>query len=186
METLTEKLNHDPHIGKPIPGQSLTATPGSMPYEKPPISASVEDSFLALKAGLYESEERQREIGEITRAGVSCETLAGSMVMMGFSQGMFNPDVAEMIKPFLAVEIFKIAKDQGIDQVILENKPIDKGLDRAALDDLQQDALPNNQYDVEFTPEELAIIHNEPTEDNSDMPQEGFMSKPKEVEKDGI
>ena len=184
METLTEKLRHDPHIGKPIPGQSLTATPGSMPYENPPQITSAETAYGILKAGLYQP-KTQRELGQVTRAGISCETLASSMVMMGFSQGMFNPDVAEIIKPFLAFEIFKIAKNQGVDQVILENKPIQKSLDTDALEDLRNEAMPDNRYDVQFSDEEQEDILNQfntDEEEEQEVPQEGFMSRPREVE----
>lgn len=183
METLTQKLNHDPHIGKPIPGQSLTALPGSMPYEKPAQTASAEKAYLSLKAGLYQP-KTQREIGEVTKAGISCETLASSMVMMSFSQGVFSPDVAEIIKPFLAIEIFKIAKNQGVDQVILENKPIEKGLDMDSLEDLGSEAMPDNKFDISFTPEEQEMLLG-PKEEEETMPdeepQQGFMSKPKGV-----
>tara|TARA_A100001201_G_scaffold26617_1_gene29393 strand:- start:3108 stop:3650 length:543 start_codon:yes stop_codon:yes gene_type:complete len=179
METLTQKLQNDPHIGKPIPGQSLTATPGSMPYENPPQTSSVENAFLALKAGLYQ-EKTQREIGEVTKAGISCETLASSLVMMGFSQGIFNPDVAELIRPFLTVEIFKIAKSQGVDKVILENKPMRKSLDMNALRDLGDEALPNNRFDIKFTPEEEELMKSPSPQE--ELPEsEGFMTKPREV-----
>ena len=181
METLTQKLNHDPHIGKPIPGQSLTALPGSMPYEKPAQTASAEKAYLSLKAGLYQP-KTQREIGEVTKAGISCETLASSMVMMSFSQGVFSPDVAEIIKPFLALEIFKIAKEQGVDQVILENKPIDKGLDEDALESLRSEASPENKFNISFTPEEQQMMLGDlGEEEEPEVPQEGFMSKPREV-----
>ena len=183
METLTEKLRHDPHIGKPIPGQSLTATPGSMPYENPPQVSSVETAYGILKAGLYQP-KTQRELGEVTRAGISCETLASSMVMMAFSQGMFNPDVAEIIKPFLAFEIFKIAKNQGVDEVILENKPIEKTLDLESLQNLKEDAAPDNKFNISFTPEEQDMLFRnlQKEEEEQEVPQEGFMSRPREVE----
>ena len=181
METLTQKLQHDPLIGKPIPGQSLTASPGTMPYEQPPQTASAEIAFRTLKAGLYQP-KAQKELGMVTKAGISCETLASSMVMMAFSQGMFNPDVAEIIKPFLALEIFKIAKSQGVDQVILENKPIDKGLDEDAFESLQSDALPDNKFDVSLTPEEKKMILSDlQGEEEPEVSQEGFMSKPRKV-----
>jgi hypothetical protein len=159
METLTQKLQNDPHIGKPIPGQSLTATPGSMPYENPPQTSSVEKAFLTLKAGLYQK-NTQREIGEVTKAGISCETLASSLVMMGFSQGMFNPDVAELIR--------------------LENKPVRKNLDTDALRDLEDEALPDNTFNIEFTPEEEELMKI-PSEPEQFPEPEGFMTKPREV-----
>ena len=185
MSTLMEELEKDPFIGTPIPGQSLTATPGSMPYENPAMTSDPEEAYDALKAGLYQP-ENQRQIGELTRAGISCETLASSMVMIAFTKGMFNPDVAEIIKPFIAVEMFKIAKDQGVDKVIFENKPIDKGIDTNSLEELKQSAMPDNKFDVEISPELQSFIDEEADmsmQQEMDMPEEeGFISRPEEVE----
>ena len=105
------------------------------------------------------------------------------MVMMSFSQGVFSPDVAEIIKPFLAIEIFKIAKNQGVDQVILENKPIEKDLDINALEDLGAEAMPDNKFDISFTPEEQEMLLGPKEEEEmpDEEPQQGFMSKPKGV-----
>tara|TARA_R100000008_G_C3580495_1_gene168172 strand:+ start:1088 stop:1657 length:570 start_codon:yes stop_codon:yes gene_type:complete len=189
METLTQKLDNDPHVGKAIPGQSLTASLGSMPYENPSMTSSPEEAFMALKAGLY-TRGNQRQIGQITRAGVSCETLASSMVMGAFAKGMFNPDVAELIRPFLTIEIFKIAKNQGVDKVILENKPIEKGMDLDSLENLKQEAIPDNKFDVQLTDEERDEIYNgffDEDEETDQIPlQEGFVAKPKEVDEDVI
>ena len=189
MSTLMEELEKDPFIGTPIPGQSLTATPGSLPYEKPPMPSDPEHAYDALKQGLYQR-ANQRQIGHLTRAGISCETLASSMVMIAFTKGMFNPDVAEIIKPFIAVEIFKIAKDQGVDKVILENKPINKGIDTNALEELKQEAMPDNKFDVELPPELQSFMEEEGDMDMQQeigAPQEeGFMSRPEKVEQDVV
>ena len=184
MKNYSQLLNIDPHMGKPIPGQSLTAAPGSMPYERPPLTADPLEAYRALKVGLYQP-KAQREIAQITLAGISCETLASSMVMMAFSQGMFNPDVAEIVKPFLALEIFKIATSLGVDQVILENKPIEKSVnDTDALEELRQQAMPTNKINVQYSPEEQDMIMAafETEEPQQEAPQDSFVSKPQEVE----
>jgi pyridoxine 5'-phosphate synthase PdxJ len=93
---------------------------------------------------------------------------------------MFNPDVAELIRPFLTIEIFKIAKNQGVDKVILENKPVRKNLDTDALRDLEDEALPDNTFNIEFTPEEEELMKI-PSEPEQFPEPEGFMTKPREV-----
>ena len=87
-------------------------------------------------------------------------------------------------KSFLAFEIFKIAKNQGVDEVILENKPIEKTLDLQSLQDLKEDAAPDNKFNVSFTPEEQNMIFGnlQEEEEEQEVPQEGFMSRPREVE----
>ena len=123
---------------------------------------------------------------------MSCETLASAMVMTAFAKGMFNPDIAEIIKPFLAIEIFKISKEKGVEQVLLENKPIKKPLDIDSLEGLKNQALPENKINVSFTPEEQQEIDKmfridddddgDIENNNQNLNSEGFISKPEEVQ----
>ncbi len=118
-------LEDDPFRSSPIPGQSLTAEPGKLPYEKPPMYANTMEAFLSIKSSLYRSREYAEELAEIIDSGISCETLASSIVLSGFTRGIFNPDVAELIKPFIAFEIYKIAERIGVTNIILFNKPLE-------------------------------------------------------------
>ena len=193
MSTFSSVLQNDPNVGRPIPGQSLTAEPGTMPYENPPQTADPAQAFEVLKAGLYQ-QDSQDELAQLTRSGMSCETLASAMVMTAFAKGMFNPDIAEIIKPFLAIEIFKISKEKGVEQVLLENKPIKKPLDIDSLEGLKNQALPENKINVSFTPEEqqevdkMFRIDDDDDDDgdiennNQNLNSEGFISKPEEVQ----
>ena len=45
MSTLMEELEKDPFIGTPIPGQSLTSTQGSIPFENPAMTSNPEEAF---------------------------------------------------------------------------------------------------------------------------------------------
>lgn len=183
MNDLTEKLTHDPFLGSSIPGQSLTSEPGRMPYENPPMTSSPYDAYLALKAGMYQP-DTQRDITEMALAGLTCETIATSFVMIGFSKGMFNPDVAELIKPFLAVEVFKIAKMNNVKNVVLVNpkRPQDSG-DIEDLRDLKQDLDPTNEIEQpELTREDRMREEIENEMLNSDFEEsEGFMTRPQGV-----
>ena len=118
-------LEDDPFRSSPIPGQSLTAEPGKFPYEKPPMYANPLEAFEALKSSLYSSKESAEDLGEIINSGVSCETLASTIVMSSFMKGMFNPDVAEIVKPFIALEIYKISERIGVTNIILYNKSVE-------------------------------------------------------------
>tara|TARA_Y100000590_G_scaffold93397_2_gene105775 strand:+ start:2125 stop:2640 length:516 start_codon:yes stop_codon:yes gene_type:complete len=118
-------LEDDPFRSNPIPGQSLTSEPGKLPYEKPPMYANTMEAFQSIKSSLYRSRESAEELAEIINSGISCETLASSIVISSFMKGMFNPDVAELIKPFVALEIYKIAERVGVTNIILFNKPLE-------------------------------------------------------------
>tara|TARA_Y100000401_G_scaffold117106_1_gene124702 strand:+ start:36 stop:599 length:564 start_codon:yes stop_codon:yes gene_type:complete len=187
MNDLTEKLTHDPFLGSSIPGQSLTSEPGRMPYENPPMTSSPYDAYLALKAGMYQP-DTQKDITEMALAGLTCETIATSFVMIGFSKGMFNPDVAELIKPFLAVEAFKIAKENGVQDVALENssRPAD-ATDVSALRELKEDLAPDNKLKRDMIDQEEYDRETDKISEllsNMDQPEDnqGFMTRPQGVE----
>tara|TARA_R100000149_G_C5860799_1_gene126765 strand:+ start:427 stop:981 length:555 start_codon:yes stop_codon:yes gene_type:complete len=183
MKDLTQHLMNDPFLGSSIPGQSLTSTPGTMPYENPSLTSSPFDAYIALKAGMYQR-DTQKDIAEMVLAGLTCETIATSFVMIGFSKGMFNPDVAELIKPFLAVEVFKIAKRHNVKNVVLSNpvRPQDSG-DIENLRRLKEDLDPENEIvQPKLTREDMVQQEMEEEMLNSDFEEsEGFMTKSKGV-----
>ena len=71
---------------------------------------------------------------------------------------------------------------------ILENKPINKGIDTNALEELKQQAMPDNKFDISFTPEEQEMLLGPKEEEEmpDEEPQQGFMSKPKGVMQNGF
>jgi hypothetical protein len=172
----TKQLSNDPFVGGAIPGQSLTATPGQLPFEKPPVSVSLGDSFFALKRSIYRR-EMQEDVIELTNAGISCETIAGSLVMGAFSRGMFNADIAETIKPFLAVEIYKIAREGGVDHVQLKNDAKRPSIDRNSLQDLKEEAAPMNSINYGISDEFLKKLER----DEDVAATEGFMPRQGEI-----
>ena len=185
MNDLTEKLMNDPFLGESIPGQSLTSSPGIMPYERPPLTSSPFQAYNALRQGMYQ-EDTQKDIAEMVLAGLTCETVATSFVMIAFSKGMFNPDTAELIKPFLAVDVFKIAKMHKVKDVVLENSvKAEHSGDIEDLRSLKEDLAPDNEIvqNNELTPEDMEQEQREIEMLNSDFREpEGFMTKPQGVE----
>jgi len=187
MNDLTEKLMNDPFLGESIPGQSLTSSPGIMPYERPPMTSSPFQAYNALRQGMYQ-EDTQKDIAEMVLAGLTCETVATSFVMIAFSKGMFNPDTAELIKPFLAVDVFKIAKMHKVKDVVLENsvKAQHSG-DIEDLRSLKEDLAPDNMLTTDVFDEDEyneTLKRFDEAMNSSDQTEsvEGFMTKPQGVE----
>ena len=82
------------------------------------------EALRAIKSSLYNRKSTE-ELAEIVNSGISCETLASTVLISAFTKGMMNPDVVEILKPFLAIELFKIADKMGVTNPILFNKPIE-------------------------------------------------------------
>ena len=108
-------------FAKAIPGQSLTDTPKSRPYEQPAMSSKPEEVLLVLEEALQD-EEFSNQISDILEVGVSCEAVTETILLKCFTEGMCTPDVAEMVKPGVFMVVAQIGEDNNIEDLILFNK----------------------------------------------------------------
>ncbi len=120
MVIKTEDFEIDP-FARSIPGQSFTDTPGKNPYEKPPMTSSPEDAFNAVQESINEPVVF-KSILNLLDAGISSETIASALVLKMFSEGVFSPDTAEIIKPPLVAAITDIGVKAGIEDVNVINQ----------------------------------------------------------------
>jgi len=97
-------------LARAIPGQSLTDTPGQWPFEKPPQIVSPKQAFEIVKNSV-ESPESLEDILKLLDVGISAE-------------GVFTPDIAEIIKPPLVAHITEMGIEAGIDDInVVNNLP---------------------------------------------------------------
>ena len=80
----------------PIPGQSLTDTPGNYPWEHSPNVTRVEDAMMYLTERFTEEENAQNLVSML-KAGVPVEAIARVVLFAGFTEGKFTPDVGFML-----------------------------------------------------------------------------------------
>lgn len=86
----------DTHLSAPIPGQSLTRSPGSRPYEQPPTYADPEDATAAVMKGLTKK-ETAASIAIALDKGIAATHLATYILKGGIAKGMWTPDTAALI-----------------------------------------------------------------------------------------
>ena len=147
----------------PIPGESLTNTPGSAAWEHPPTHAKVEDAIEFITERITEKENGMR-ILTLMDIGIPIEALVKIITFSGFIEGKWTVDVAKMLDPLVAMLLAKIAKDAKLNNVRINlNDPNDK--------EFMEDA----------TMHEMAMKQDE-LGDEGPMPelpaQEGLMAKP--------
>ena len=120
--------NFDPDVfGAAIPGQSLTANPGQFPYEKPPITVDPAQAIDAIVESIRKPHIAS-SYAKLLEAGLSAESIASGLTLIGVSEGAFDPDVAEMIKPALVFYIVEIGYDHNVEDInVLDDFP-DKGM----------------------------------------------------------
>ena len=91
----------------PIPGQSLTDTPGNYPWEHPPQYTDPAEAAEFIWQSLHQDEFMEQTIGMLD-AGVPVEAIARVLLFGGFLEGKFSPDVAFIITEPLMKMILSI------------------------------------------------------------------------------
>tara|TARA_R110002012_G_scaffold259238_1_gene440565 strand:- start:307 stop:831 length:525 start_codon:yes stop_codon:yes gene_type:complete len=163
------------HFTESIPGSSWGLEMGSLPMDKPPVFVDLEEAFAAIASGLKKPPVK-RNIIKLVNSGISLETIASSMAMEGVSTGKFNPDLAEILKYPIVIELFKIV-NKKVKKINIDNKPlvIDE-LDDMSLEETQKSLAPEN---IDSTPDQLDFVEKMKKisleDENSKNVGEGFM-----------
>ena len=109
--------NIDP-VSAPIPGQSLTVPMGSQKFEKPWVHADPDDAVMFVIDRIETNEELRDTYLKQMASGVPVEYLVNTVTFVGFSEGLWSPDTAELIKPPLALYFIQTALEHEVPVVI--------------------------------------------------------------------
>ena len=107
------QMNELDPMDSPVPGQSLTSDPGNMPYESPPDIVDPEQALSEIIT-VIEEPTTKKDIIALMASGFPVEAMVQSFALSGVAEGRFSADVAELIKPVLALYIIKIGLEEGI------------------------------------------------------------------------
>tara|TARA_A100000172_G_scaffold59388_1_gene38969 strand:+ start:184 stop:690 length:507 start_codon:yes stop_codon:yes gene_type:complete len=109
----------------PVPGQSLTDSPGNYPWEHSPkhtnINEAAENMFRALT-----EEDSAMNLLAMLKTGVPVEAITRTLIFTGFVEGKFNPDLGILLAPIVMNMIISIAKRAGLKEIIItmdDNSP---------------------------------------------------------------
>ena len=102
----------------PIPGQSLTDTPGNAPWEHPPQYTDPEQILDNLYDKLTSGEFAEQLIAMLD-AGVPVEAIVRVITFGGFMQGKYTPDVGFMIVEPLMKLVSAIGIRAGVKELRL-------------------------------------------------------------------
>jgi|TARA_R100000458_G_scaffold58611_1_gene67040 hypothetical protein len=102
----------------PVPGQSLTVEPGSQKYEKPAEYSDPDEAVMWMIGRLEDDAElKEAQLSQIA-SGIPIEYIVNTISFVGFSEGFWTPDVAELIKPPLAMYFMIQAMSEDIPMVV--------------------------------------------------------------------
>jgi len=129
MPQKTELLEVDLFNMKPIPGSSLTEEPGKRPYERPPQITEPDKALRYCLDGMLGDTAVRDELFDVLDMGISVETVASAFTLQAFSEGVFDPNVAEIVKRPLMQFIIQAASRAGIEDLNIINEDIPKQTD---------------------------------------------------------
>jgi len=112
-KTLPEEQSTINRFNRPIPGHSLTDTPKGKAYEQPSMFSDPDDAvdFIVDKLNRPANEARFQKL---MFAGMSVEEIVNTIALGGFTGGVITPDIAEIIKPPIAMVLVNMALEADI------------------------------------------------------------------------
>ena len=112
--------------------------------------------------------------------GISAETLASSLTLKMFTEGVFTPDIAEIIKPPLVAHITEMGVEGGIEDINVVNEMPDEGItpqdSMALMSKINPDKL-NRKMSQQMQEDQLheALMELEIPEEEMNPPKESFL-----------
>ena len=100
----------------PVPGESLTDTPGNAAWEHPPTYAKPEDAIEYINDKMLEEKNAKRAL-MLMSIGIPIEALVKVITFSGYLEGKWTVDVAKILEPLVAMLLAKMAKDAQIDNI---------------------------------------------------------------------
>lgn len=98
-------MANNPYLTAPIPGQSLTVEPGSVPWEQPPQYVTLDEVATFYSEKMNDVEAIHELMGLLER-NIPIASIANGMVKMGLMKGYHTVDTGFLVTPIIA-EIIK-------------------------------------------------------------------------------
>jgi hypothetical protein len=115
----------------PIPGQSWTHAPKSMPWQHPPQFPDLEEFVEFVMNNLMES-HNLKQLFQLAKLGISVEEFVRVTLFTAFAEGKITPDVAMLAYKPLMLGIMAVLYRAGLKdtKVVLKKRMKNKDLDR--------------------------------------------------------
>jgi len=102
----------------PIPGQSLTNTPGNYPWEHPPQFTNIKDATEYVWDLLHEDKNLTQVISFLEE-GIPVEAVARTLLFGGFMEGKWTVDVAMLIAEIVFKQVMAIGVRANVQNIKL-------------------------------------------------------------------
>ena len=161
----------------PVPGQSLTEEPGKHSFERPPEIVEVDDAVAYVIDKIQQSKGGKEELQKQMMAGMPIESIVNTISLAGFSEGLWTPDVAELMKLPVSAYFMMMAQEENIPAIMFNQDPSqDQGMtDETVMANMKE----GNPEAFAHIQDQMAMAEAGPPEEQ--MP-EGFLAGPPEGE----
>jgi len=156
-------------LNGPIPGQSLTDTPGNYPWERPPETADPTEA-LSMHLKKMAGPKYMESALFLMELGIPAEVVTNTTLTMAIGNGIHSVDVGLIIAPAIHKEVVSIAQMAGIEYV--EHFPEDAEKEQQAKDMLQAKVIakmksskPESKTEISQTMEAMTSPQTEEFED---------------------
>ena len=146
----------------PVPGQSLTDTPGNYPWEHAPQFTDPEEITEYLWVTMHQKQLTEQLIAMLD-AGVPVEAIGRTILFAGFMEGKFSPDLAFIITEPVMKMIAAIGINGGVKKIVF------------SLEDLTNKQQIREITKVKMAKEKVAEITESTQED---IKKAGLMARP--------
>ena len=176
---IQEDSENDPtsFIPASIPGASLTddlqdsekGTLGKYPWETPPEIEGIEEAFEFVVNNKNQSPTKENTL-KLLYAGVPAEAIARTASFKGFIEGLWTPDISELLIIPLMLDLVADAQEDGTTARIFNDFEDDEVTNSTVLE-LMEELKPDEFNEIQ---QEAQILSRMPMEEDipMDMPME--------------
>ncbi len=157
----------------PVPGQSLTDTPGNYPWEHPPKFVEADEAADYLWNRMSEPEFAEQIIAMLD-SGVPVEAIGRVVLFGGFVKGTFNPDVAFIIAEPVMKMIATVGMLGGVKSF------------RISIDDMTNENELSSIMDIKKKKEKFKKAAKNIAKDKPKIEQKGLMAAPQPAQEEMI
>lgn len=136
--------NPNMFLSAPIPGQSLTIEPGSVPWENPPQYTKLED-VVKYYTDKLDDPELIMDVLEVVKRDIPILTMVNTITKASLMQGVHTVDVGFLVTPILVEMIKTIAELNDVSYVVSSNEKNKKDrVDPRVIKELIEDMKKSN------------------------------------------
>ena len=108
------KLNQEPSLDRPIPGQSLTSELGARPWQSPAKITTV-DEAVDYYMERMSSEKFMEQVVEVMESGVPVAVIANTIQLASVMDGVHSVDIGMLVVPIIMEMMMLLGDSAGIE-----------------------------------------------------------------------